>query len=130
MLVIDASVAITAALDPAGFRPIADRHLVAPRLLWSEACSILREMSWRAEISPELGRLALDALLAAPIRRRDPPSLPARAWRVAETLGWAKTYDAEYVALAQALACPLLTRDARLQRGVQGLVPVLGPGEL
>jgi predicted nucleic acid-binding protein len=37
------------------------------------------------------------------------------------------TCDALYVALAEALDAPLFTRDARLARGVEGLVDVTAP---
>ena len=36
-------------------------------------------------------------------------------------LGWAKTYDAEYVALAQLIGCRMVTLDARLRRGADRL---------
>jgi predicted nucleic acid-binding protein len=52
------------------------------------------------------------------------------AWRLAEDLGWAKTYDAEYVALAQRLDSPLASIDARLRRGAGHVVRVRGPSEL
>ena len=46
-------------------------------------------------------------------------------------LGWAKTYDAEYVALAQILDIPILTRDRRLARGgASRFVRLLGPMDL
>ncbi len=60
----------------------------------------------------------------------DEPRLHERAWTLADELGWAKTYDAEYVALALILDIPLLTLDGRLARGVEHLVPVVGPAEI
>jgi len=45
-------------------------------------------------------------------------------------LGWAKTYDAEYVALARTLECSLLTTDRRLQRGAERIVDTVGPSDL
>lgn len=72
----------------------------------------------------------MTTLTAAPITRRDPHDMLERAWSIADSLGWAKTYDAEYVALAQILDCPLLTRDARLYRGAGRVARIIGPAEL
>jgi predicted nucleic acid-binding protein len=130
VLVIDASVAISAALTRDGFARIAGYGLVAPPLMWSESLSTLREHAWRGDVSKEQADASLAALTAAPVRRRAPRALYAEAWRVAEELGWAKTYDAEYVALARLLRCRLLTRDERLRRGTARLVDVIGPTEL
>ena len=49
---------------------------------------------------------------------------------MADRLGWAKTYDAAYVALAAALDCPLVTLDARLKRRASAVMTVIGPTEL
>jgi predicted nucleic acid-binding protein len=76
-------------------------------------------------VSPALAKLALEALESAAIERVALPDLYATAFRVATQMGWAKTYDAEYVALAQLLDRPLLTADARLARGAARLVRVL-----
>ena len=130
MLVIDASVALSAALTRDGFERLTEHQLVAPPLLWSEVVSTLREHVWRQDISGQQAARSLDAFLAAPIRRRGPRRLVREAWWVAEELGWAKTYDAEYVALARLEGCRLLTRDERLRRGAVRLVECIGPTEL
>lgn len=130
ILAIDASTAIYAALSTDGFDRLNSYQLVAPPLLWSEAISVLREHAWRGEISQSQAEASRAALLDAPIRRRVPRRLYAEAWQVAEDLGWAKTYDAEYVALARLLGCRLLTRDARLRRGASHLAEVIGPMDL
>jgi indolepyruvate ferredoxin oxidoreductase alpha subunit len=49
--------------------------------------------------------------------------LRRNAWRLADQLGWASTYDAEYVALTKLQADALVTLDAELARQVQGIVP-------
>ena len=72
----------------------------------------------------------LQRALAAPIERVEPTSLPSNAWSLADEFGWAKTYDANYVALAQILGCRLVTLDARLRRGTARLGFVVGPTEL
>jgi len=99
-------------------------------LLWPEVRSSLHESVWRGEISGELGRLGLKRLTGAPIKPRDPPRLGEEAWRLAEALGWAKIYDAEYLALAQLLRCRLVTDDAALRRGTAHLGLVVGATEL
>jgi predicted nucleic acid-binding protein len=48
----------------------------------------------------------------------------------ADELGWAKTYDATYLALAHILGCRLLTVDGRLYRGAKRLGFVITPDEL
>jgi predicted nucleic acid-binding protein len=56
--------------------------------------------------------------------------LHATAWQIAEELGWAKAYDAEYVALAGLLAARVVTLDARVRRGAGRLGFVVLPEEL
>jgi predicted nucleic acid-binding protein len=104
--------------------------LVGPPLLWSESLSALHELRWRREISDALASSALAALLGAPVTRRAPQQLSREAWRVADELGWSKTYDAEYVALARMLGCRLLTLDERLRRAARRLIEVIGPDDL
>ena len=48
--------------------------------------------------------------------------LRRRAWDVADRLGWASTYDAEYVALTQLQADAFVTLDADLARSLEGIV--------
>jgi len=85
---------------------------------------------FRSELSPALAQRLLEALATAPIRRVVRDDLYPEAYALAEGLGWAKTYDAEYVALARLLSCPLLTADARLARGASAVVEILLPTAL
>ena len=130
MLVVDAAIVITACLSETGLKALGPEELVAPQLMWSEASSVLHELRWRKEISGELANIALERLAAAEVSPRRPKGLTAEAWRIADRLGWAKTYDAEYLALARLLRCRLLTTDAKLKAGGSGVVGVIGPAEL
>lgn len=130
MLVADSSITVEAGLSEAGFEPLAGEQLVGPPLLWSETPSVLHELSWRGAISSDLAELALRRFLDGPVKTRRYAGLARDAWEVATQLGWAKTYDAEFVALARELDCRLLTIDARLQRGATRLVEAIGPTEL
>ena len=130
MLVLDASVVFDAVQFRDGFALFADEELAAPPLMWSEVRSVLREHVWRGELKAAAGRAALERLEEAPVTRRVHPRLGREAWRIAEEMGWARTYDAEYVGLALLLKCRLVTYDARLRRATQGLGFVIGPADI
>ena len=129
-MVTDASAIIQACLSEADFDRLARHELIAPPLLWSEATSVIHELKWRRHISARLATLAFDKLKAAPVRPRRPADLQGEAWRLAERFGWAKTYDAEYIALARLSKCRLLTTDAKLAAIAKQVVDVVGPGQL
>jgi predicted nucleic acid-binding protein len=95
-----------------------------------EASSVLHEMAWRGDITARRTKTMLKRLLKAPVDIRGPDGLTASVWRVADELGWAKTYDAHYVALAQMLKCRLVSIDERLIRGVARLDIAVRPREL
>ncbi|MGH9000250.1 MAG: type II toxin-antitoxin system VapC family toxin [Acidimicrobiia bacterium] len=131
MLVVDATVVLSASVVEGGFDELAlQQPLVAPALMWSEARSVLHEMTWRGDIDPVDAEATRARLESGPVRRRHHPRLGTEAWRVADMLGWAKTYDAEYVALARLLRCRVVTLDARLHRGAARLGCVVAPSEL
>jgi predicted nucleic acid-binding protein len=127
--VIDASSAVAASLATNGFDVFSGHELVAPALLWSEGRSALHELAWRGDVPRDTAKLALDALMRAPIVPGDVPPDAVDAWQIADQLGWAKTYDAEYVALARHLVCPLVTLDGRLRRSSARVIEVLAPGD-
>ena len=130
MLVLDANVALAACGGPRGFDAYAGEPLVAPPLMWSESRSALHEALWRGETSAEQARRTLEALGGGRIEERRHEQLGEEAWRLADELGWAKTYDAEYVALARLFDCRLVTLDAALRRGAARLGFVIAPTEL
>jgi predicted nucleic acid-binding protein len=130
MLVVDASVAVAACHTPMGFANLRGHDLVAPQLMLVEASSVLHEMAWREEITKPRAGIMLDRLLKAPVKIRTPSGLIRAAWRVADELGWAKTYDAQYVALARMLDCRIVSVDERLLRGVARLGIAVRPREL
>lgn len=113
-----------------GFERLRAFELIAPPLLWIEAESVLHAMLWRGEVRGDQAIEMRARLRAAPIAPDDPNTLPDMSWALADEMGWAKTYDANYVALAQLRDCRLVTLDARLRRGAHRLGFVVGPTEL
>jgi predicted nucleic acid-binding protein len=135
VLVADASLAVELSLDRLGEQAnsaIGGAQLVAPCLLWSEVPSVLNEIAFRGEISKDLATQALERFLAGKIHvaERRHADLTMTAWRIAAELGWAKTYDAEYLAMARLLDTRVVTLDMRLRRGADRLGLVVTPAEL
>lgn len=118
MIVIDASAVVDALTAVAGTDELRS-HLVAhelhaPSLLDYEVVSALRSLTLRGHVSVTR---AEDLLL-------DFDDLPVARWPAADALrrrafqlrNDVSAYDAAYIALAEALECPLVTRDSRLAR--------------
>ncbi len=101
----------------------AEHELLAPTLLRSQALSALHEAVHRSQIAPDVALDRLTRIRAMPIRLLGDAVLRRRAWDLAEKLGWAETYDAEYIALTQLQADAFVTMDAELARRVEGIVP-------
>jgi predicted nucleic acid-binding protein len=120
-LVINATVAVAASATPLGFERFRGVELSAPSLMWVEATS-LHAMRWRRELTSEQAEAMRDRIFGAPVRAVTGNEVALEAWRVADEFGWAKTYDAQYVALARilgCLGCRLVTLDGRLRRGTE-----------
>jgi predicted nucleic acid-binding protein len=129
-LAIDASVMVARCLSDPGWRPLEGYDLVAPPLAFSETASVLREHAWRGDIPADRVPGVRTRLQTAPVRVHVSLQNLLDAWDVATTLRWARTYDAEYIALARRLGCRLLTLDQRLQRDAGHLVEIIGPDDL
>lgn len=130
LLVVDASACVHICLAAAGWDLLAGHQLLAPPLLRSELSSTLRSLDWRGAASPELVEAARRRFRVAPVEFTTSDDHFERAWALAARLGWPKTYDAEYLALAQARDVALLTIDERLRRGAAGIVAIVTPAEL
>jgi predicted nucleic acid-binding protein len=87
------------------------RTLHAPHLLDIEVAHAIRRYAISGQIDGERGRAALEILADLPLNRYPHRLLLPRIWDLRNNL---TTYDAAYVALAEALEVPLITRDQRL----------------
>ena len=117
-LVVDASLVVAALVDDGREGRWAESMLVAgplaaPHLMPVEVASILRKAVLNGDISADVAALAHADLLALPVELFPYEAVAARVWELRENL---TTYDAWYVALAEALASPLATLDRKLSR--------------
>src|SRR5580765_6777707 len=102
---------------------VSGRHqLLAPTLLRSQTLSLLHEAVQRADLPADVARDRLARIGRMPIRLLGDAVLRRRAWELADQLGWASTYDAEYIALTQLQADAFVTLDKKLARSVEGVV--------
>jgi predicted nucleic acid-binding protein len=102
---------------------IAKEHeLLAPTLLRSQVLSLVHEAVHCGELSADAGRERVAGVRQLGIRLLGDAVLQRRAWELADTLGWAETYTAEYLALTQLQAHAFVTLDEQLARSVQGVV--------
>src|SRR5687768_12529417 len=115
--VVDASTVLY--LVSAGIDVSAEHELLAPTLLRSQTLSALHEAVQRGDLPADVAREALARVGRMPIRLLGDAVLRRRAWEVADQLGWASTYDAEYVALTLLQADEFVT-DGRSHRQSKG----------
>jgi predicted nucleic acid-binding protein len=126
--VIDAPVAIHLAADGA---TIPGQHrLVAPTLLRSQALALVYGSVRHGETDERTAKRILDGIRALNIRLLGDRSMQDRAWKIAESLDWPDTYQAEYVALTQLQADELATFDTQLSAAARTLVSTVSPAEL
>ncbi|MGH3696977.1 MAG: type II toxin-antitoxin system VapC family toxin [Pseudonocardiaceae bacterium] len=118
MIVVDSAAVVDALTVVAGTDELraylAAEDLHAPGLLDFEIVSALRGLALSGQVSAARAEDALVDFDDLPIRRW--PSAHALRRRAFQLRDNVSAYAAAYIALAEALDCPLLTRDARLAR--------------
>ena len=102
----------------------AEHQLVAPTLLRSQLLSSLYGDVRKGSMTKADATEVLDHVRSLRVRLLGDRVLQNVAWKIADQLGWADTYDAEYVALTQLQADALITLDERLAMDVRGIVRV------
>lgn len=119
--VVDAAVALQLASE--GYEVPPQHELLAPTLLRSQALSLMHEAVHRGELSPAVAREQLAAVSKLPIRLLGDAVLRKVAWEMADRLGAASTYEAEYLALTKLQGDAFVTLDPDLARRCEGIVP-------
>lgn len=117
MIVVDASAMVEALAGREAAHELLDAlagDVAAPHLLDVEVLSVLRGLVLGRKLDPSAAEDARRDHFALTIARHEVAPLADRIWELRHRY---TTYDACYLALAEALEAPLYTCDAKLPRG-------------
>ena len=130
MLIVDASCLYEVVVDAARAEEVRERltrdtDLAAPHVIDVEVLSVIRRDRSLGRLDETAARQAVEDLEAWPGQRFGHRALLERAWELRNNV---RTWDAVYVALAEALDATLITLDGRLGRvaGLRCSVEVIG----
>ncbi len=121
MIVVDASALLEVLLQTPSAPAVSDRlfrrgeSLAAPHLIDVEVAQVLRRYQLAGELDDQRGRQALEDFADMLISRFSHTELLPRIWELRHNV---TVYDAAYLALAEVIGVPLVTRDARLAGSV------------
>ncbi len=127
--VVDGSVLVAALVDSGSEgrwaeSVVAEGLLAGPELVLAETSTILSRLERTGQISRLEAKSAYGDLLRLDVELF--PFLPfaERIWALRGSLA---SYDAWYVSLAEALACPLVTLDRKLSRAAGPTCEIITP---
>jgi len=97
-------------------------EIIVPPLFHAEVTSILREQVYFKRLPPEEGEEAFSTYLEMGVKSVDNPEIQKKAWSFARRFNLPRTYDMQYLAVAELKDCELWTNDKRLINSLQGRV--------
>ncbi len=117
-IILDSSVAIAALIDSGPVGEWAESilgsgALAAPHLMPAEVANILRRSAAAGEVTADVASLAHAEFVGRRIELFPYAPFASRVWELRQNV---TSYDAWYVALAEALQAPMVTLDRRLPR--------------
>ena len=128
-IVVDASLLVAILVDSGsagkwGESTIVGNSLAGPELALVETSNILRRLERAGEITTREADSSFRDLLQLDLELFPFAPFAERVWALRSNL---TTYDAWYVALAEALDCPLASLDRKLSRASGPLCEIIVP---
>jgi len=97
-------------------------EIITAPLFHTEVTSVLREQVYFKRLLPEEGEEAFSAYLEMGVRSIDSSEIQKKAWELAKVFNLPRTYDMQYLAVAELKDCDLWTNDKSLINSLQGKV--------
>lgn len=129
MIVIDANVLLASMLPEEKLQAQAREamlywadagtRLAAPRFLRDEVVAVIRKAVFQHRIEHEYGKSLIQRLFRTKIDFYEDDELLLGAYEIATRFNLPRTYDAEYLALAERLDCEFWTADQVLVNSTQ-----------
>ena len=97
-------------------------EIITAPLFHAEVTSVLREQVYFKRLPPEEGEEAFLAYTEIGVKSIDSPRIQKKAWELAKEFNLPRTYDMQYLAIAELNDCELWTNDKRLVNSLQGKI--------
>jgi predicted nucleic acid-binding protein len=97
-------------------------EIIAPPLFHAELTSVLRQQVYLKRLPPEEGEEAFSTYLEMGVKSIDSPRIQEMAWELAKRFDLPRTFDMQYLAVAELKDCELWTNDKRLVNSLGGRV--------
>jgi predicted nucleic acid-binding protein len=94
--------------------------LIGPPLFDAEVTSTIRLHVYLNKLLPKEGEEAFSGYSALAVRTVSPPGLYRRAWELAKVHNRPRTYDMQYLAVAELEDCEFWTADRSLASSLKG----------
>ncbi len=100
-------------------------ELITAPLFHAELSSVIREQVYFKKLYPEEGERLFSLYLQLEVNTIQEPEIYKLAWELTKRFDLPRTYDMQYLAVAELKDCELWTNDRKLINSLQGKIPRL-----
>jgi predicted nucleic acid-binding protein len=97
-------------------------EIITAPLFHAEVTLVLSEQVYFKKLLPEEGEEVFSVYLGMGVKSIDTPEIQKKAWELAKKFNLPRTYDTQYLAVAELKDCELWTNDRRLVNSLRGKV--------